>query len=181
MFNRISFVREKIKTSSSSSSYDTCSFPAFKDPPWWFLKPKKKKVLLSRDSLFCLLEIQAETAMNHILIDSTGEPRDHRVLPFSFAFTHMRRGTDGKTFASGITKNVWSFTGKSLALKMKESTRIVIYLTADHAPRSSTFASNYTFRVIRNAACEDKCKRRGVINPSNRDGEHFLTALSTAR
>lgn len=71
----------------------------------------------------------------------------------------MRHGTDGKTFASGITKNVWSFTGKSLALKMKESTRIVIYLTADHAPRSSTSAPNYTFRVIGNAACEDKCKR----------------------
>jgi len=28
-----------------------------------------------------LLEIQAETAMNHILIDSTGVPRDRRAAP----------------------------------------------------------------------------------------------------
>lgn len=68
------------------------------------------------------LEIQAETAMNHILIDSTGAPRPPcRLLPSSFASCGNR--ASGKTFASGITKTrVWFVHREKPRVENEEST-----------------------------------------------------------
>jgi len=107
-----------------------------------------------------LLEIQAETAMNHVLIDSTGAPR-----PPCRSFLQPRacgNRVSGETFASGITKNrVWPFTGKSLALKMKNRHCRNLF---NGQPRLALTSLRTRALLIIRSARNRKCRVREIVS-----------------
>lgn len=92
--------------------------------PGGFSKTREQRVhagFRSRQVVARLLEIQAETTMNHILIDSTGVPRN-RLLPPAWRARKPRGRKDVRVWHRKESRLV-VHRGKAPALEMKNRRR----------------------------------------------------------